>query len=65
MAGPERLAAPGVPRISFAINNLRGIVVLLVVAVHSVLAYLWTLPPKPFAFDKPPFAWRRPPFSPV
>jgi peptidoglycan/LPS O-acetylase OafA/YrhL len=58
MNGPERLVASGPPRVSLAINNLRGIVVLLVVAVHSVLAYLWTLPPKPYAFDKPPFAWR-------
>ncbi|HEY2444601.1 MAG TPA: acyltransferase [Rhizomicrobium sp.] len=58
MNAPERLAATDAPRISIAINNLRGIVVLLVVAVHSVLAYLWTLPPEPYAFDKPPFAWR-------
>lgn len=58
MNGPDRLVTPGAPRISLAINNLRGIVVLLVVAVHSVLAYLWTLPAKPYAFDKPPFAWR-------
>ena len=49
-----RDAAPA----SLAIDNLRGLVILLVLAFHSVLAYLASLPPHPFAFDSPPFLWR-------
>jgi len=49
-----RDAAPA----SLAIDNLRAIVILLVVAFHSVLAYLASLPPHPFPFDSPPFLWR-------
>jgi peptidoglycan/LPS O-acetylase OafA/YrhL len=47
-----------VPRASLAIDNLRAVVILLVLAFHSVLAYLNYLPPHPFAFDQPPFLWR-------
>ena len=46
------------PRASLAIDNLRAVVILLVLAFHSVLAYLNFLPPHPFAFDQPPFLWR-------
>lgn len=46
------------PRSSLAIDNLRAIVILLVLSFHSVLAYLNFLPPHPFAFDDPPFLWR-------
>lgn len=46
------------PRSSLAIDNLRAIVILLVLSFHSVLAYLNFLPPHPFAFDEPPFLWR-------
>ncbi len=49
-----RDAAPA----SLAIDNLRAVVILLVVAFHSVLAYLASLPPHPFPFDSPPFLWR-------
>ena len=55
---PERAGATGAVRGAAAIDNLRALVVLLVVAVHSVLAYLGSLGPKPFAFDKPPYNWR-------
>jgi peptidoglycan/LPS O-acetylase OafA/YrhL len=58
MNAPEHLAAPRAPRASIAINNLRAAVVVFVVAAHSIIAYLWSLPPRPFAFDKPPFSWR-------
>lgn len=58
MNGPERLVAPVAPRTSIAINNLRAAVVVFVVAAHSIIAYLWSLPRQPFAFDKPPFSWR-------
>lgn len=43
---------------SLALNNLRGLVILIVLAFHSVLAYLAWLGPSPFAFDAPPFEWR-------
>src|SRR5207237_1986724 len=46
------------PRASLSIDNLRSVVVLLVLAFHSVLAYLSFLPAAPFAFDSPPFLWR-------
>ena len=46
------------PRASLAIDNLRAVVILAVLAFHSVLAYLNFLPAAPFAFDSPPFLWR-------
>jgi len=52
------MAKPGSARSSLAIDNLRAIVILLVLAFHSVLAYLSFLPPHPFAFDAAPFQWR-------
>ena len=45
-------------RTSLAIDNLRAIVILLVLSFHSVLAYIAFLPNRPFAFDDPPFLWR-------
>jgi hypothetical protein len=47
-----------VPRASRALGNLRGFVILLVLAFHSVLAYLNFLPASPFPFDTPPYLWR-------
>ena len=53
-AGAERVPASGVAgRTSLAIDNLRAVVILLVLAFHSVLAYLEFLPHRPFAFDEP------------
>lgn len=43
---------------SLAIDNLRTVLVLFVVAVHASLAYMSFLPHKPFAFGMPPFSWR-------
>jgi peptidoglycan/LPS O-acetylase OafA/YrhL len=43
---------------SLALSNLRGLVILIVVAFHSVLAYLGSLGPAAFAFDDPPYKWR-------
>src|SRR5204863_363631 len=54
----ERIQRRAVPRASLAIDNRRAVVILLVLAFHSVLAYLNFLPPQPFAFDQPPFLWR-------
>lgn len=45
-------------RSSLALNNLRGIVILVVLAFHSVLAYLGSLPQHAHVFDAPPYAWR-------
>jgi glucan biosynthesis protein C len=55
---PELVQRVAVPRASLAIDNLRAVVIVLVLAFHSVLAYLNFLPPHPFAFDQPPFLWR-------
>ena len=43
---------------SLALSNLRAVVILLVLAVHSVLAYLDFLPPSPYRFDEPPYRWQ-------
>ena len=47
-----------VPRASRTLDNLRSFVILLVLAFHSVLAYLNFLPASPFPFDTPPYLWR-------
>lgn len=47
----------GMSKSSMALNNLRGVVILVVLAFHSVLAYLAFLGPSPFAFDAPPYEW--------
>jgi peptidoglycan/LPS O-acetylase OafA/YrhL len=54
----ERMTKSVTPRSSLSIDNLRAIVILLVLSFHSVLAYLNFLPPAPFAFDSPPYLWR-------
>jgi glucans biosynthesis protein C len=46
------------PRSSLALDNLRAVVILLVLSFHSVLAYLQFLPGAPFPFDSPPYLWR-------
>ncbi|HEX3953377.1 MAG TPA: acyltransferase [Stellaceae bacterium] len=53
----ERPVAAAAPA-SLAIDNLRAVVIILVLSFHSVLAYLQFLPHHPFAFDGPPLAWR-------
>jgi glucans biosynthesis protein C len=47
-----------VPSASLAFDNLRAIVILLVLSFHSVLAYLNFVPSSPFSFDAPPYLWR-------
>jgi glucans biosynthesis protein C len=44
-------------RSSVAIENLRGFVVVMVVAFHSSMAYLQSQPISEPAFDSPPYAW--------
>jgi glucan biosynthesis protein C len=43
---------------SLALSNLRAVVILIVLAFHSVLAYLDSLPASPFPFDRPPYEWQ-------
>ena len=43
---------------SMALNNLRAVVILIVMAFHSVLAYLGSLGPAAFPFDRSPYEWR-------
>jgi hypothetical protein len=43
---------------SLALSNLRAIVIIIVVAFHSALAYLGSLNGSAFPFDDPPFKWR-------
>lgn len=46
-----------VSRSSLAIVNLRAVVILIVLAFHSVLPYLAFLPPTPYPFDSAPYQW--------
>jgi glucans biosynthesis protein C len=45
------------PRTSVALNNLRACAILSLLAFHSVLAYLGSLPPSPYPFDRAPYRW--------
>ena len=45
-------------RTSLALGNLRAIVILTVLAFHSMLAYLGSLPDEPHRFDVPPYDWQ-------
>jgi hypothetical protein len=44
-------------RSSLALVNLRAVVILIVLAFHSVLPYLATLPATPYPFDSAPYLW--------
>src|SRR5215470_696569 len=52
-------------RSGLALNNLRGVAVLMVVAFHSVAAYLGSQPVTPHPFDSPPYGWRAAPIIDV
>jgi hypothetical protein len=45
-------------RSSLALNNLRAFVILIVLAFHSVLAYLDSSPASPQPFSAPPYRWQ-------
>ncbi len=45
-------------RSSIALSNLRAVVIVIVLAFHSVLAYLASLPATPYAFDAAPYRWQ-------
>jgi glucans biosynthesis protein C len=44
-------------RSSIALVNLRAFVILIVLAFHSLLPYLASLPPNPYPFDAAPYLW--------
>ena len=58
LVDPGADARTRVGRSSQAMSNLRALVILTVVAFHSMLAYLGSLGPAAFAFDDPPYQWR-------
>ena len=43
---------------SLPLRNLRGVLLLLIVAFHSFSAYIVTQPATPLAFDLAPYDWR-------
>ena len=43
---------------SLALNNLRAVITLIVLAFHASLAYLGSSAPSAYAFDKAPYLWR-------
>jgi glucans biosynthesis protein C len=45
-------------RSSLVLSNLRAAVILIVVAFHSCIAYLDSLPPSAQPFNSPPYQWR-------
>ena len=45
-------------RSSIALSNLRAVVIVIVLAFHSVLAYLASLPASPHRFDDAPYLWQ-------
>ena len=53
MPRPSSMSRP-----SLALDNLRAFVILIVLAFHSMLAYLKFVPKAPAAFDSPPYNWR-------
>ena len=46
-----------VPRVIVPLSNLRAIIIIIVVAFHSVLPYLASQPATPFPFDVAPYRW--------
>ena len=55
---------PTASQTSSALDNLRGFVIIIVVAFHSFLAYLGSNPSAPpLAFDSPPYHWKAIPIS--
>jgi hypothetical protein len=62
IASPAGVPVPtdgkAVEKSSLALSNMRALVILTVLAFHSVLAYLGSLGPAPFPFDQSSFKWR-------
>src|SRR5665811_2193503 len=45
-------------RSSIALGNVRAVVIIIVLAFHSVLPYLASLPTAAYRFDSPPYRWQ-------
>jgi glucan biosynthesis protein C len=45
-------------RSSIALGNVRAVVIIIVLAFHSVLPYLASLPAAAYRFDSPPYRWQ-------
>jgi hypothetical protein len=62
MRGASDVAVPehdmSISKSSLALNNLRAVVIIIVIAFHSTLAYLGSLGPSAFPFDHSPYQWR-------
>jgi hypothetical protein len=62
MRGSSDAAMPdhdmSISKSSLALNNLRALVIIVVIAFHSTLAYLGSLGPSAFPFDNSPYQWR-------
>jgi hypothetical protein len=56
--GGDRIEKIDPANASLALNNMRGLVIVLLVAFHSVLAYLGSLEATVFPFDDAPYKWR-------
>jgi peptidoglycan/LPS O-acetylase OafA/YrhL len=55
-SGPATASDP-VSRVSSALDNLRGFVIIMVVTFHAVTAYMASQPAVPSRFSDPPFEW--------
>jgi glucan biosynthesis protein C len=55
---PPNPAGYTMPRASVGIDNLRAVVIVMVLAFHAMTAYIAFTPAHPFALDAPPYLWR-------
>ncbi len=53
-----RATARVMPRASVGIDNLRAVVIVMVLAFHAMSAYIAFVPAHPFPLDAPPYLWR-------
>ena len=58
LAETDMLDRKAAAKSSLALSNMRALVILTVLAFHSVLAYLGSLGPAAFPFDDAPYKWR-------
>jgi len=54
----QRASLTGMSQASLALSNLRGIVIVIVLAFHSSLAYLASAPAQGARFDQAPYTWQ-------
>ena len=56
--GGDRKEKIGPATASLALSNMRGLLIVFLLAFHSALAYLGSLEASAFPFDDPPYKWR-------